>query len=317
MILQDTPLGITTQKAKGPDFFIVGAPKCGTTAMNEFLAAHPDIYMAQKEMHFFGADLRFRPQFYRRDKAAYLGTFDSGKHHRLRGEASVRYLFSTKAATEIISFNPRARAIIMLREPVEALHSMYFQLRLDGTEDLPTFEEALAAEPDRRAGRRVPSLAYLPQALLYREAVSYTEQVRRYFSAFGRERVHVIIYDDFARDQAAVYRQTLEFLGVDPERATPNFKTINGCKEVRWPTLRAVIANPRVRSAAVALGRRLPLPLLNAMRGAESSVNRMNSRRMKRPPLRMELKAQLKREFADEAASLGELLGRDLTFWST
>jgi hypothetical protein len=316
MILQTTPLGIITQKDKGPDFFLVGAPKCGTTAMNEFLAAHPDIFMAQKEMHFFGEDLRFGPQFYRRDKAAYLATFASGQHHVLRGEASVRYLFSTRAAAEIISFNPRARAIIMLREPVEALYSMYFQLRLDGNEDLPTFEEALMAEPDRRAGRRIPPLAYLPQALLYRETFNYTEQVRRYFSAFGRERVHVIIYDDFARDQAGIYRDTVEFLGLDPQRATSDFKTINGCREVRWPALRAVVANPRVRSAAVAVGRRLPRPLLNAMREAESAVNRMNSRRVKRPPLGAELEAELKREFADEVASLSELLGRDLTFWS-
>jgi hypothetical protein len=129
--------------------------------------------------------------------------------------------------------------------------------------------------------------------------------------------VHVIIYDDFARDQAGVYRQTLEFLEADPERATSDFKTINGCKEVRWPALQAVVANPRMRSAAVAVGRRLPLALFNAMRGAESAVNRINSRRVKRPPLRTELKERLKREFVDEVASLSELLGRDLTFWST
>ena len=57
---------------KKPDFFLVGAPKCGTTAMAEYLAGHPDIFMARKEMHVFGQDLRFSEQFYRRDLEEYL-----------------------------------------------------------------------------------------------------------------------------------------------------------------------------------------------------------------------------------------------------
>ena len=84
-----------------PDFFIVGAPKCGTTALNDYLAMHPDIYMARKEMHHFGADLRFGNQFYRRNKDAYLAEFDTWNGQSLVGEASVWYLFSQTAAEEI------------------------------------------------------------------------------------------------------------------------------------------------------------------------------------------------------------------------
>jgi hypothetical protein len=66
--------------------------------MADYLAGHPEIYMARKEMHFFGADLRFGPQFFRRDLAAYLAEFDAWKGQRHAGEASVWYLFSTRAA---------------------------------------------------------------------------------------------------------------------------------------------------------------------------------------------------------------------------
>lgn len=79
-----------------PDFFIVGAPKCGTTAMADYLAAHPDIYMARKEMHFFGLDLRFGPQFFRRNLTAYLAEFDAWKGQRRVGEASVGISFPPK-----------------------------------------------------------------------------------------------------------------------------------------------------------------------------------------------------------------------------
>ena len=64
--------------AKKPDFFIVGAPRCGTSAMVHYLGEHPDIYMARKEMHVFGSDLRFRNWFYRRGPKAYLDEFTVG-----------------------------------------------------------------------------------------------------------------------------------------------------------------------------------------------------------------------------------------------
>ena len=101
---------------KLPDFFIVGAPKCGTSALGEYLRKHPDVFMARKEMHHFGADLHFGSQIFRRKEGAYLAEFDAWNGQLLAGEASVWYLYSTQAAAEIKAFNPKARIIIMLRE---------------------------------------------------------------------------------------------------------------------------------------------------------------------------------------------------------
>src|SRR5215472_18741131 len=110
---------------KRPDFFIVGAPRCGTTAMGQFLSAHPDIFMARKEMHFFGRDLRFGRRFYRRNLDAYLSEFTGAESRKRAGEASVWYLSSRTAAAEIKEFNPDSRIIIMLREPVEMMFSLF------------------------------------------------------------------------------------------------------------------------------------------------------------------------------------------------
>src|SRR5580704_895448 len=112
-----------------PDFFVVGAPKSGTTAISNYLSKHPDIFMARKEMHHFGGDLRFGRQFYRRDTREYLSEFNSRRDQSRAGEASVWYLFSHQAASEIKSFNPDARIIVLLREPVEMLYSLYFTFR--------------------------------------------------------------------------------------------------------------------------------------------------------------------------------------------
>jgi len=299
-----------------PDFFIVGAPKCGTTAMSDYLAAHPDIYMARKEMHFFGADLRFGPQFFRRDLAAYLAEFDDWKGQRHAGEASPWYLFSTRAAAEIKAFNPDARIIVMLREPVEMLHSLYYYFRYDGNEPLPTFEEALAAEADRARGRRLCRETYLAQGLAYRQVVRYTEQVRRYFETFGRERVHVIIYDDFAADVFAAYRQTLDFLGVESKGGAPDFGVVNPAKRIRSPALRAAIGDPLLRSAVLALRPWMPRAVFAALQRIDARVRDFNACVQRRPPLDPDLRARLKREFAREVGRLSELLGRDLTHWS-
>ncbi len=299
-----------------PDFFIVGAPKCGTTAMADYLAAHPDIYMARKEMHFFGLDLRFGPQFFRRDLTAYLAEFDAWKGQRRVGEASVWYLFSTQAAAEIKAFTPDARIIVMLRDPVEMLHSLYYYFLFDGNEPLPTFEQALAAEADRARGQRLCRQTYFAQGLAYRQVVRYTEQVRRYFQTFGRERVHVIIYDDFAADVFGAYRQTLDFLGLESKGCDPGFGVVNPAKRVKSPVLRAAMGDPLLRSAVLALRPWMPRAVFAALQRIEARLQRSNASVERRPPLAPELRAQLKREFAPEVERLSELLGRDLTHWS-
>ncbi len=150
-----------------------------------------------------------------RDEEEYLALFtDSGDARRV-GEACVFNLFSTVAAARIEAVSPDAKIIIMLRDPVEQMYSYHSVRRRNATEDLD-FEAALAAEADRREGRRLPRLARNVKMYQYRAVASYTDQVARYFDAFGRENVHVVIFDDFVRDPAASYRATLEFLVSTP-----------------------------------------------------------------------------------------------------
>jgi hypothetical protein len=299
-----------------PDFFMVGAPKCGTSAMAHFLGTHPDVFMARKEMHFFGKDLKLAPKVYRRDMAAYLAEFEGWSGQARAGEASVWYLFSTEAAREIKAFTPDASIIIMLREPAEMLHSLYYQFYYDGNEDLPSFEEALEAEADRRAGRRIGRQAYLVQALAYREVARYSEQVRRYFEVFGRERVHVILYDDFVADVRETCRRAFRFLGVDPAKLPARFDIINSAKTVRIPALRAIMRNSALRATALAIRPRLPW-LFAGLQRVESRLQKFNTRFHKRAALAPEMAARLRSEFAPEVERLGQLLGRDLSHWSS
>jgi hypothetical protein len=297
-----------------PNFFIVGAPKCGTTAMNDYLAAHPDIFMAPKELHYFGSDLQYAAWFHRKTLNEYLAAFSEWRGQKRIGEASVWYLYSQQAAQEIKTFAPDARIIIMLRNPVDMLYSNYHQFLYNGNEDLPTFKEALEAEADRKRNQRLPRDVSLVQGLYYRETAAYTDQVRRYFDLFGREAVQVIIFDDFKNHIADVYRQTLEFLEVDPSFA-PTFQVINPNKRARSTHLRALLnAQPNwYRQAFLPLARRVVPQRMR--RHLRQTLRNLNTEYVPREPLEEELRAQLQREFLPEVKRLSELLGRDLMHW--
>ena len=321
-----------------PNFFIVGAPKCGTTALYEYLKAHPDVYMPErKEPHFFGADLAFTPRHnVIRDLKRYLALYDKWQGEQAIGDPSVWYLYSRTAAQEIYDFAPDAKIIAMLRNPVDMIYSVYHQSRYDGNENLPTFAEALAAEPARRRGEQIPATALLPQGLYYSEIALFSQQVERYYAVFGRERVHVILFDDLVRDTAQVYRETLAFLGVDPDFTTP-LAVVNPNKAVRSARLRDVARhvsmryrgllkrwgvdpNQPVQQAAPPdsgfwprAGAAVLLPLA---RLANNGLRAFNTQYVPREPLPDDLRRQLTAQFAPEVEALGALIGRDLSHWT-
>jgi hypothetical protein len=295
---------------KRPDFFIVGAFKAGTTALYEYLRAHPQIFMSvPKEPMYFGADLT--PRYRRMTQDEYLALFRDAREDQRAGEASPWYLYSTSAPAEIRDFEPAARAIIMLRNPVDVMYSQHSQLVFNQREDLADFGAALDAEADRLAGRRIPRDAIRPEALFYRKSVRFPEQVQRYLDVFGRERVHFIVFDDLVADAAGVYRSTLEFLGVDP--AFPLDPTVyNPNRTARSGRMqRAIFAPPPALRGL--FGRLRRIPLLHRVRDALVSANSRPAQRQKMDPA---LRATLAAEFAPQVTELGEIIGRDLSAWS-
>lgn len=295
---------------KSPEFFIVGAPKCGTTAMQEYLSRHPGIFMPDmKEIHHFADDL-LKPDDPFLSRERYLSLFSGAHEDQLAGEASVYHLFSKKAARNIKSFCPDAKIIIMLRNPVDVLYSRHAQLVYNGAEDILDFEASLAAEEKRRRGEMLPDGVRIEKKLLHREVVKFTEQVKRYFDIFGEDKVHVIIYDDFKSDTAKVYRETLRFLGVD-DSFQPDFKVINPNKRIRSKTLRRYFKKPPALVRSIG---RLLMP--QSLR--DTLINRLkkiNTQYVPRQPMSQALRSRLQEEFASETKNLGELLGRDLTHW--
>ena len=236
----------------------------------------------------------------------YEALYDGARPDQLTGEASTWHLYSREAATNIKSNNPATRIVIMLREPVAMLHSLHLRRVYGGSEDLKSFEEALAAEDDRRAGRRIPPKARNVKALFYRDVGRYSGQVERYLDAFGKDQVLVIFFEEFRKDPATAYRSVLEFLGVDAD-FKPNFEVVNAGMARRSWRLQQLLLSPTVLKTA-----RTVIPV--RMRPAVGRTwDRINSRGEKPAPLDPKVAVALRDELQPDVERLQTLLGRDLS----
>jgi hypothetical protein len=305
-------------RTRGPDFFIVGAAKAGTTSLDRYLSAHPEIFMCKKEPHQFGSDLDFGPAWRGGSWDEYLFGFAGAGDARRLGETSPGYLVSTRAAEEIKAYRPDARIIVMLRNPVDAIAALHASLLYVGDEDIEDFGQALAAEPERRLGRSIPATNELAFALRYREMVRYRAQLERYLDVFGHERLHVVIYDDFCRDTLDSYRRTLEFLEVDPG-FEPTFEVANANHKGRIRALgiaysKAYLPSPPGWRTAWRAAR-LAIPSHRARVRLYERIMRWNTVYESRSELQPALRRQLEAELTDEVAALGTLVGRDLSHW--
>lgn len=281
-----------------PNLFIVGAPRCGTGSLWTFLKGHPEIFMSEeKELYFFDGDLRSET-WQQPPLEQYLQHFAAAGDQTKLGEASPSYLRSRGAATAIKAFNRSAQIIIMLRNPVDVMYSLH-SLALHGREPILDFERALEADTSR-TGRDLVG---------YREFVDFPEQVRRYFEAFGRENVHIIIYDDLKEDSARVCQNTLRFLGVRAAFAA-SFPHVNHNRQVRYEGVhRVLMQKPRdLRRVARVVPQWLRSRITHSVLNSNTVVRL-------RPAMRPELRQRLEEEFKPKLEELSQLLGRDLSAW--
>jgi hypothetical protein len=297
-----------------PNFFIVGAPKCGTTALYEYLRPHPNIYMSTlKEPHFFAKDLGTYPAVKTLEHYARLFAESTDQHLGI-GEASVYYLRSSVAIPNIRAFNPDARIIAMFRNPVDMVYSLHSQLLYWSEEVEQDFEAAWRLQERRRQGLDVPPGSRGSFLLQYAEVGRFGTQTERLLSTFPREQVKLILYDDFTASAPQVYDEVIGFLGL-PHDGRTQFPRINDNKRARYAWLRNFIRKPPpgLRKTYRSLKEKVGAGRLDALR--KDLVER-NTVKERRRPLSAEFRAELVETFRGEVALLSRLLGRDLSHWA-
>lgn len=297
-----------------PDLFIVGAPKTGTTSLYVYLKGHPDVFMcAVKEPRYFAPDLAVEwaghDLVFGRDLDRYLALFDDATTQKRLGEASVRYIYSDQAPRLIKDFQPDAYIVVGLRDPVELAYALHNQSVSEGIEPLTDFEQALAAESDRLAGRDAPAGLH-PMHTVYIERGKLAPRLRAWREVFGADRVHVFVFEDLVRDPETVFRALLEFLEVDPTYRPPAFEAFNASHQPRSQMLRRLTDTRPAQFMAWKV-----LPRIIGDGGAHKlarAVTRANRRPSPRPSMSSQLRDRLRGAFAGDVAELSEMVGRDL-----
>ncbi|HXV33420.1 MAG TPA: sulfotransferase [Gaiellaceae bacterium] len=281
-----------------PQFLVIGAYKSGSTAIQEALRTHPQVFLPGKGPSFFAFDEA--PEIDRpllphtvRDWEAYQALFADAPADAVRGEVSPEYMANPWACGRIRTRVPDVKLVAVLRNPVERAFSDYLMYVRDGDEKLDFAAALDEQEERRRAGS--PTGYYL-------ETGFYGRQLRPYFEAFSRERIQVHLFEDFAADPDSVLEPLYAFLGVDPALGTTLERAVN---------VSGVPRNALV-GAAVRGGKRVAPLLPEAVRRRAKSAL---VRGLDRPTLSPGLRARLVDLYREDIAELERLLERPLGRW--
>lgn len=298
-----------------PNFLIIGAPKCGTTSLHQYLSQHPQLFMSQnKEPHFFayagkmpdfcgpGDDLAGTNRTSVVQWEDYKALFEGAGDAIAIGEASTMYLYWPEAPERIHHYLPQTKLIAILRHPVERAFSHYLHLRGDGREWLADLQAAIDQEDTRIAQHYAP-------AWHYRRVGLYGEQIRRYLDRFSRDQMRIYLYEDLKRDQMGVIQDIFEFLELDPRFQPDTSVRHNVYKEVRksqWLHQFLTHENP-VKTVLRPL---IPKPIRQ-----QAATKAYKQNYQPAPKFDPTLKPALIHLFKDDILQLQDLIQRDLSHW--
>jgi Sulfotransferase family len=307
---------MVTNATKWPSraLFLIGAPRCGTTSLAVALAQHPQICFSEpKETHYFiHAPEDLDPG---RLEAEYIRTFfrtDQMSRDTL-GEASPSYLYSPPAIRAIDRLFPAARLLVMVRNPLEMLPSWHARVLFTMDEDVANFEAAWRLQEQRAKGRSIPAKCRDWRMLQYAEIGRLGARLAELIQIVGRDRVKAIVFDDFTSAPLAVYREVLDFLGLEHDDRT-EIARMNGTKAYRSPLIQRLLMRPP-SVARLIVPRTVGPSQPNFAGRLVKRLRKANVVRTHWQPIGAHMRQELVDCFRDDVDLLGRLLSRDLGHW--
>lgn len=218
-----------------PDFFIIGSPKAGTTALYAYLSNHPQVCMSSdKEPNYFSKEqIEAQALYYKKKNVTtqdeYLQLFQAKKGDLIAGECSVSYLFYPGVAEKIHQFNPKSKIIISLRDPVQRAFSHYLMDYSLNLVKVPFDKIVFEGENDESL-----KLYYQQYILLSH----YPDQIKRYLTVFPKDQLLIFIHDDLISNPDKELRRLSNFLGINHTSSTGNLEQRNVTTSAKSPILK-------------------------------------------------------------------------------
>jgi len=289
-----------------PNLFLIGAMKSGTTYLRKLLNAHPDIFMCEPNEPSYFVDpqqlktiwVEMWERGYWRHENHYLELFGSANGATILGEASTNYTkypLASGVPEKILEFNPNARFIYILRDPIERTLSHYWHMVRYHAECRPVVEA-------------------LKRDIQYLAVSHYAMQAAPFLECFGPDRIAILTYESLVCDPAGVTRGLYEWLGLgveevdmlgstQPEHVTPEVVAAARLGGIpRW-----LRQSPPFRSIL----RHIPQPI-------EMALRRVTTQDMHRRGVDVTDAIEFLRPIQlRQTEELTRLLGREFPEWTT
>jgi len=286
------------------DIFIAGAQKAGTTSLKSYLSQHPQICTHwQTEFMYFWADHIYEMGYAR----AYRRYFSHCDSSTMLLAKNVDVLDSLKARKRLFQHNPDVKIILVLRNPVDRAYSAYWYARSMGWEDLPSFEQAILADPNRHSDpvARV-SCSYLERGI-------YVKHLEEIYELFPQENVMIFLFEDLKERPVQMCNEIFKHLGLPFFTPNVNLRH-NPASKSRFPLLARILFQPSrlpyLRKAARAA---IPDRWRDRIR---KTLIAMNRETFVPPPIKPEIRQRLVEFYRPYNEALEKILGRDLSHWN-
>lgn len=292
---------------KKPNFFILGAPKCGTTAMAQWLSTHPEIFISKiKEPHYYNTD--HKNTIVNNDRQ-YFSLFEKASNkHKVVGEASVFYLYSKDAVFNIKKDldNNDLKFLVMIRNPVEMAYSLHQQQVYNLNEPVKDFKKAWNLQVERKKGNKITLLTRNEIQLLYGDVCKLGEQLQRLFKAVDKNSVKIVLLEDLKKDPEKAYKDVLSFLNLSVDDRN-DFNPINEGKSRKFVVLAMVVKTLGVIKHKLKITKGV---------GILNKAMEVNNTPATRDKMDVEFANELKAYFKDDVLLLSSLINKDLSCWT-
>lgn len=281
-----------------PDFFIIGAPKCGTTTVFDWLKQHPGTYLSAKEPSFFSKDLFDTDKEFNLDRTleSYLAVICPAEAAGLMtGEATPKYLYSDQSLLALQEHKERIKLIVMLRNPLDLCYSLHGQFIKQGIESRNSFADAWSQADAKDARLNYPMWGL------------FGKRLRKLFEMFDRDQVLVLILEEEMKNNPTLaYEKITKFLGLDSEHI-PDLNSSNKATHVRFTKLNAFLNRFRrfIRRGGIDVGNT----------GVLLFIAKLNRAQKQRPQLNENLRKKMADVFRADVDLTASLLERDTLPW--
>lgn len=234
------------------ELFIVGAAKCGTTSLAEYLSSKEGFYLPEMKEPFYFVDENIGLT----SMKEYESIYKDAKSSDLKIDASTGYLFDQKSAESIKHYNANAKIVIILRDPSKAVVSMWKYMKVDGVETRD-LNSALFIQDSEFMNKVASNKFGWRHNYDYVNRFQYAEQIKKYKELF--QEVLILTLENLISSPQESFERLEKFLDTkfyvrndklpfSNEGGVVNSKLLHYIRQRNYPILKKVVpANMRAR----------------------------------------------------------------------